>query len=249
MARGSFGSAGSGAVLGGNLGTGAAGGGIARRAGEVSKAGQAVASGGNVVEAVGRVQNAGGGELKVNKTQVADVLALTPRKVMADPNGAVLFDVGALTGLPELKGDLKMYDRRGKEMPMDRTVTVMVQENGVSGIRMATKTGTFKPINNEAPITPEQRASILAGFLPPQLQNARLNAAGQINGFKISPEAVPDKATRAALYRNTGRDGVIRFSPNSPVAKALSGMIPERTQLVISKVTDALGNTTSANLS
>ena len=208
--------------------TGAAGGGGGaggvRRDAEVEAAQRVVSGGGNVTEAIARVQNAGGGELKVNQEGLKDVIALLPRPVMSGPNGAIVMNTGILSGDPT-KGKLVMFGKDGKELKMDRTVTVMVAENGVSGARMVSSNGTLQPIRNKAEITPEQQAAILTANLPPQLKNARFNQQGQINGWKIPEDAIEDKAARAAMYKHMGRDGVLRVYPNSPAAAKLQAAV------------------------
>jgi hypothetical protein len=225
---------------GGNLGTGAAGGGAGgvRRDAEVTASQRSVSSGGDVKEAIARVQNAGGGEIKLNKDQVADALSLR-RGVALGPNGALMLDMGKISNSDLLKGEIKMFDSKGKEMKMERTVTVQIVENGISGFRMGTAGGTFQPARGKAEITDEQRQAILGANLPLQLKGARFNASGQINGFKINPEQF-DKPTRAALYKNSSPDGTMRFSPNSPVGKALQGQLGD-SGISIQKLNNLLG--------
>lgn len=222
-------------------GTGAAGGGAGgvRRDAEVEASQRSVSSGGNVQEAIARVQNAGGGEIKLNKDQVADALSLR-RGVALGPNGALMLDMGKISDSDLLKGQIKMFDAKGKEMKMDRTVTVQIVENGISGFRVGTAGGTFQPARQKAEITPEQRDAILAANLPLQMRGARFNQSGQINGFKINPEQFPDKSVRAVLYKNSGPDGTMRFSPNSPVGKALQGQLGD-SGINIQKLNNLLG--------
>jgi len=225
----------------GTLGTGAAGGGAGgvRRDAEVTAAQRSVSSGGDVAEAVARVQNAGGGEIKLSGEQVADALSLR-RGVAVGPNGALMLDMGKISDSNLLKGQIKMFDRNGKEMKMERTVTVQIVENGISGFRVGTAGGTFQPARQKAEITDEQRQAILTANLPLQMKGMRFNQSGQVNGFKINPEQFPDKATRAALYKNSGPDGTMRFSPNSPVGKALQGQLGD-SGINIQKLNTLLG--------
>lgn len=205
------------------FGTGAAGGGAGgvRRDAEVTASQRAVASGGDVGEAVARVQNAGGGEIKVNSAQAGELLSLRTNGLAMGPGGALMLDMGKVSDNPLLNGQLKMFDANGKEMKMERTVTVQIVENGISGFRMGTKSGTFQPARGKATITDEQKQAILTANLPLQMKNARFNKSGQINGWKLDPELFPEKEVRAALYKNMGRDGILRFPADSPVGKAL----------------------------
>ena len=209
---------------GGAAGGGAGGAGGVRRDAEVEASQRSVASGGDVGEAAARVQNAGGGELKLTSEQAGNLLSLRGGNISKNENGAIVLDMGKVTDNPLLNGQLKMFDANGKERKMDRTVTVQIIENGISGFRVGTAGGTFQPARGKATITDEQRQAILAANQPPQLQNARYNKSGQINGWKISPEIFPDKATRAVLYKNMGRDGILRFPADSPVGKALGDL-------------------------
>jgi hypothetical protein len=226
-----------GAYTGGGFTRGGGAGGV-RRDAEVTAAQRAVSSGGDVGEAVARVQNAGGGEIKLNKDQVADALSLR-RGVAVSENGALMLDMGKISDSALLKGEIKMFDRNGKEMKMERTVTVQIVENGISGFRVGTAGGTFQPARQKAEITDEQRQAILGANLPLQLKGARFNSSGQINGFKINPEQF-DKPTRAALYKNSSPDGTMRFSPNSPVGKALAGQLGD-SGINIQKLNNLLG--------
>jgi hypothetical protein len=228
MARGfgggyTYGAA-TGSLRGDNLGTGAAGGGAGgvRRDAEVTAAQRAVSGGSDANQAVARVQNAGGGELKLTSEQLSNVLRLRDNGLSVAGNGAIMVDMSKLGTSDLLKGEIKMFDSKGKEMKMERTVTVQIVENGISGYRMGTKAGTFTPARGKAEITEEQRQAILGANMPLQMRGAVFNKSGQINGWKISPEIFPDKATRAALYKHMNRDGTLRFSPDSPVAKSLA---------------------------
>jgi hypothetical protein len=214
--------------FGGTGGRGGAGGGSGgvRRDAEVEAANRGVAGGGNVGQAIARVQNAGGGEVKIPADKLKDAMDLTTRKIAVGPGGAILLDTRAIS-TDGLKGDVKMYDRNGKEMKMERTVTAQVVENGVSGFRMGTSNFTFQPVRQKVELTDAQRSAVLTANLPPQLSGMRFNEKGQINGFKINPELVPDKAVRNYLYSNTGRDMTMRFTPDSPVGKALQGQLAQ----------------------
>lgn len=205
-------------------GGGRAGAGGVRRDAEVEASQRSLSSGGDVGEAVARVQNAGGGELKLTSAQAGNLLSLRNGGIAVGSNGAILMDMGKVSDSPLLNGQIKMFDANGKERKMERTVTVQIVENGISGYRMGTAGGTFQPARGKATITEEQKQAILTANLPLQMKNARFNQSGQINGWKISPEIFPDKATRAALYKNMGRDGVLRFSSDSPVGKALGDL-------------------------
>ena len=227
----------------GNLGTGQTGGGAGgvRRDAEVTASQRSVASGGDVGEAAARVQNAGGGELKLTSEQAGNLLSLRGGNIIKNDNGAIVLDMGKVTDNPLLNGQLKMFDVNGKEMKMERTVTVQIIENGISGYRMGTKAGTFTPARGKATITDEQRQAILSANQPPQLQNARYNKSGQINGWKISPELFPDKATRAALYKNMGRDGILRFPADSPIAKSLGDLRTGSGAVNVAKLNNLVG--------
>lgn len=226
MARG-FGSGGTTSVLGYSnapLGAGV------RRGAELEAAQRSLASGGDVGEAVARTINAGGGELRLSGDQLPEALRLRRQEgPMLTENGAVMLDLRSLMssggGEAGLKGNIVAFGLDGKEIKTDRTVTVTVVENGIAAIKVADSMFRFQPQRQKVEITKEQRDAILTANLPPQMKGLRFNQSGQINGYKLDPEKF-DKATRAALYKQTGSDGVLRFAPGSFVAKALENQLP-----------------------
>lgn len=223
MARG-FGSGGTTSVLGYSnapLGSGV------RRGAEVEAANRALSSGGNPAEAVARVMNAGGGELRMSGDKLPEVLALRGQSAGVTENGAIMMDLRQImAGNADFKGNIVAFGLDGKEIKTDRTVTATVVENGISAVKVADSLFRFQPQRSKVEITEDQRQAILTANLPPQMKGLRFNQSGQINGFKINPEQFPDKAVRAALYKQTGSDGVLRFAAGSPVAKALENQLP-----------------------
>ena len=190
-----------------------------RRDAEVEAAGRSVASGGDALEAVVRIQNAGGGEIKIPVTSATKVL----NRVAVSPNGALIVNTGALTG-DLLNGELKMFDPNGKEIKMDRTVTVMVAENGISGFRQPSANGVFQPMRQQAEITMEQRDAILNSTIAPQLRGARWSVDGtKITGWSLDKDLFPDKELRAAIYRTgaVGSNGVLKFTPRGPLGEKI----------------------------
>ena len=190
-----------------------------RRDAEVEASQRSVASGGDVVEAIARVQNAGGGEVKIPVTSATKVL----NKVALTPNGQLIVNTGALTG-DLTNGELKMFDPNGKEIKMDRTVTVMVTENGISGFRQQSANGVFQPMRQQAEITQEQRDAILNSTIAPQLRGARWSVDGsKITGWSLDKDLFPDKELRAAIYRTgaVGSNGVLKFTPRGPLGEKI----------------------------
>lgn len=198
-----------------------------RRGAEVEAAARSLASGGDGAEAVARVMNAGGGELRMSGDKLPEVLALRGQSAGVTENGAVMLDLRQImAGNAEMKGNIVAFGLDGKEIKTDRTVTATVVENGISAIKVADSLFRFSPTRAKVEITEEQRQAILTANLPPQMKGLRFNQSGQINGFKINPEQFPDKATRNALYKQTGSDGVMRFPSDSPIGKALANQLP-----------------------
>ena len=223
MARG-FGSGGTTSVLGYSnapLGSGV------RRGAEVEAANRSLASGGDGAEAVARVMNAGGGELRMSGDKLPEVLALRGQSAGVTENGAIMMDLRQImAGNAEIKGNIVAFGLDGKEIKTDRTVTATVVENGISSIKVADSLFRFSPQRAKVEITEDQRQAILTANLPPQMKGLRFNQSGQINGYKINPDLIPDKSVRNMLYKATGSDGVLRFPAGSPVAKALENQLP-----------------------
>jgi len=195
-----------------------------RRDAEVEASQRSVASGGDVVEAIARVQNAGGGEVKIPVTSATKIL----NRVAVNPAGALLINTGALTG-DLANGELKMFNSDGREIKMERTVTVMVTENGIGGFRMGTARG-FQPVRQQAEITTEQRDAILNSTVAPQLRGARWSVDGsKITGWSLDKAVFPDKELRAAIYRTgaVGANGVLRFTPRGPLGEKVQDAMAE----------------------
>lgn len=228
MARGGV-SAYSSATGFGGAGRGVGVGGV-RRDAEVEAAGRSVASGGDVIEAVARVQNAGGGEIKIPVTSATKVL----NRVAVNPAGALLINTGALTG-DLANGELKLISPEGREIKLERTVTVMVTENGIGGFRMGTARG-FQPMRQQAEITTEQRDAILNSTTAPQLKGARWSVDGtKITGWSLDKDTFPDKELRAAIYRTgaVGSNGVLRFTPRGPLGEKVQDAMAEYIKKVL----------------
>lgn len=166
---------------------------------EARAAGEAASrKGGDMTEAVARIANSGGGELTIKGSDVravTSIVAKTPYGIFQAENG----DLAALVG-----GQLKLVDRKGKEIETGRTVTVQIVENGISAVKMGGKDGVFRPIRKGAEITEDQRTAIL-GANPVAMPKGLPGPGIQLPNISPNREMVvqggvlPDLTSRRAL--------------------------------------------------
>jgi hypothetical protein len=203
----------------GGAGRGVGVGGV-RKDAEVEAAGRSVASGGDVLEAIARVQNAGGGEVKIPTDRAGNLIKIAT----VSDTGLLMINTGAVTG-DLANGEIKLFDTKGKEIKTDRTVTVMVTENGIGGFRQMSSNGVFQPMRQKAEITEEQRNAILNSTVPPHLKGARWSVDGsRITGWSLDKAVFPDKEMRNAIYRTgaVGSNGVLKFTPRGPLGDKIT---------------------------
>jgi len=198
----------------GTYATGYAGGtGGVRRDSEVNAANRAVASGGDVTEAIGRTQNAGGGDIKVSGEKLADALATTPRGVAQAEDGTILVQNGRFGG-----EGVSVIKPNG-DVTQAPNATVTVGPSGVQSVQVGKI--NYVIARTRVDVTKNQKDGVVSVTLPPSLRGARFDKQGNLNGFSINPKAIPNKEIRAAAYRLMGKDGVIRIPAGSPLAKRL----------------------------
>lgn len=218
--------------------TGYAGGtGGVRRDAEVNAAGRALAQGGDAVETIGRVQNAGGGDVKVPSDKLGDVLGTTARGVAQAEDGSIIVQNGRFGG--EGVSIIKP-DGTTTEAP---NATVTVGPGGVQSVQVGKI--NYVIARTRVDVTKNQKDGVVSVTLPPSLRGARFDKQGNLNGFSINPKAIPNKEIRAAAYRLMGKDGVIRIPAGSPLAKKLEGGMSKAgyDRTTIQKVNEAFAET------
>ena len=218
--------------------TGYAGGtGGVRRDAEVTAAQRAASAGGDAIEVVGRVQNAGGGEVKISKDKLGDVLSTTPNGVAQATDGSILVQNGRFGG----EGvSVISPDGTIKEAP---NATVTVGPNGVQSVQVGKL--NYVIARTKVDVTKNQKDGVVSVTLPPSLRGIRMDKAGNVNGYSINPKAIPNKEIRAAAYRLMGKDGVLRIPADSPLAKRLGQDMSKAgyNRTTIQKINEAFAET------
>ena len=222
----------------GNYATGYAGGtGGVRRDAEVTAANRAVASGGDVTEAIGRTQNAGGGDIKVSAEKLSDALGTTSRGVAQAEDGSIIVQNGRFggEGVSIIKPDGTTTNAPN--------ATVSVGPGGVQSVQVGKI--NYVIARTRVDVTKNQKDGVVSVTLPPSLRGIRMDKAGNVNGFSINPKAIPNKEIRAAAYRLMGKDGVIRIPAGSPLAKRLEGDMSKAgyNRTTIQKINEAFAET------
>jgi hypothetical protein len=228
-----------GQATGGGYASNAVTSGVNARA-ETTAANSSLAGGGDVKEAVARVQNAGGGEVKVSADQVGDVVSQTPMGVLQAADGSIVVDgkrVG-IEGVAVVRPDGTVEEAKG--------AAVKVGPGGVESVKFGGS--TFVVQKTKVDVTKNQRDGLLTVNLPPSLRGVALDKQGNINGWRINPKAIPDKAVRAWLYQNLSKDGTLKFPSNSPVAAKLSALLSKAgyARVPVGKVNEILNATPEA---
>lgn len=221
-----------GSATGGGGGTGGV-----RRDAEVEAASRSVAQGGDAIEAVGRVQNSGGGEIKVPGEKLADVLSTTAKGVAQAEDGSILVQNGRFggEGVSVIKPNGDVVDAPN--------ATVNVGPGGVQSVQVGKI--NYVIARTRVDVTKNQKDGVISVTLPPSLRGIRMDKAGNVNGFSINPKAIPNKEIRAAAYRLMGKDGVIRIPAGSPLAKRLEADMSKAgyNRTTIQKVNEAFAET------
>jgi hypothetical protein len=222
----------------GTYATGYAGGsGGVRRDAEVTAANRAVGSGGDVTEALGRVQNAGGGDIKVSGEKLDAVLGNTPRGVAQAEDGSIIVQNSRFGG-----EGVSVIKPNG-ETTTAPNATVSVSPSGVQSVQIGKL--NYVIARTRVDVTKNQKDGVVSVTLPPSLRGARFDKAGNVNGWSINPKAIPNKEIRAAAYRLMGKDGVLRIPAGSPLAKRLEGDMSKAGygRSTIQKVNEAFAET------
>lgn len=188
---------------------------------EVEAANRAVRDGtADVLQALARVQNAGGGTLVIRKDQVAQLLEKTPLGVMTAADGSIVIQDTRFGGKKDaftiLNPDGTVEKKTGGQ--------VSVGPQGVESIKFGGGS-TFVVSRTKVDITKNQKDGIISVGLPTNLRGAAFDKEGNLNGWRINPKAIPDKAVRAWLYQNMAKDGTLRFAADSPVGQKLSALL------------------------
>ena len=225
----------------GTYATGYAGGsGGVRRDAEVTAANRAVGSGGDAVEALGRVQNAGGGDLKVAKEKLGDVMATSPTGVAQAEDGSILVQNG------RFGGDGVSVVAPDGTVTNAPNATVKVGPGGVESIQVGKM--NYVIARTRVDVTKDQKTGVVSVSIPTSLRGIRMDKAGNVNGFSINPKAIPNKALRAAAYRLMGKDGVMRIPAGSPLAKRLEQDMSKAgySRTTMLKINEAMAETGTA---
>lgn len=187
---------------------------------EVEAANRSVREGGDVIEAIGRVRAAGGGTLKVPRSEVGRILSTTPFGVMKATDGSLVVQDTRFGGKKDAFTVIKPDGTQEKKSGG----TVTIGPDGVQTIKFGSGS-SYVVQRTRVDVTKNQRDGIISISLPPNLRGAAFDKAGNLNGWKINPKAVPDKAVRAWLYQNMSKEGTLRFPAQSPVASKLSALL------------------------
>jgi hypothetical protein len=204
----------------GNVGTTGNPYGTGNRA-EVEAANRALRDGNaDVLQALARVQNAGGGTMKIRADQVGTILQKTPFGVMAAKDGSIVVQDTRFGGKKDaftvIKPDGTVEKKTGGE--------VTVGPGGVESIKFGAGS-PFVVAKTRVDITKNQKDGVISVALPPNLRGAAFDKAGNLNGWKINPKAITDKAVRAWVYTHMAKDGTLRFPAESPVASKLNALL------------------------
>lgn len=191
-----------------------------RNRAEEAAANAAVAGGGDVLEALARVQNAGGGTLRIPASQVGKLLEKTPIGVMQSADGSILVQDtrfgGKRAAFTLIKPD-GTQEQKGAG-------TVQIGPDGVQSIKFGSGS-PFVVQRTRVDVTRNQKDGVLSINLPPSLKGAAFDKDGNLNGWKINPKAIPDKEVRAWVYQHMSKEGTMRFPSDSPVAAKLNALL------------------------
>jgi len=187
---------------------------------EVEAANRSVASGGDVNEAIARITNAGGGTLRVPKTEVGRILALTQFGVMQSKDGTIIVQDTRFGG----KKDAVTLIKPNGETQQASGGQVTIGADGVQSIKFGNGS-TYVVQKTRVDVTKNQKDGVFSINLPPNLRGAAFDKDGNVNGWKINPKAIPDKAVRAWVYQHMSKEGTLRFPSDSPVAAKLGALL------------------------
>lgn len=187
---------------------------------EVEAANRAVRAGGDVIEALARVKNAGGGTLIVPRSEVGRILATTPFGVMQAKDGSIVVQDTRFGG----KRDAFTIIKPNGEVTKATGGEAKIGAGGLESISFG-KGSTFVVSRTRVDVTKNQKDGVISVALPPNLRGAAFDKDGNLNGWKINPKAIPDKAVRAWVYTNMSKDGTLRFPSTSPVASKLMSLL------------------------
>jgi len=187
---------------------------------EVEAANRSVASGGDVNEAIARITNAGGGTLRVPKSEVGRILALTQFGVMQSKDGTIIVQDTRFGG----KKDAVTLIKPNGETQQASGGQVTIGADGVQSIKFGNGS-TYVVQKTRVDVTKNQKDGMFSINLPPNLRGAAFDKEGNVNGWKINPKAIPDKAVRAWVYQHMSKEGTLRFPSDSPVAAKLGALL------------------------
>ena len=187
---------------------------------EVEAANRSVASGGDVNEAIARITNAGGGTLRVPKSEVGRILALTQFGVMQSKDGTIIVQDTRFGG----KKDAVTLIKPNGETQQASGGQVTIGADGVQSIKFGNGS-TYVVQKTRVDVTKNQKDGVFSINLPPNLRGAAFDKDGNVNGWKINPKAIPDKAVRAWVYQHMSKEGTLRFPSDSPVAAKLGALL------------------------
>lgn len=191
-----------------------------RNRAEEAAANAAVAGGGDVLEALARVQNAGGGTLRIPKAQVSKLLEKTPLGLMQSADGSILVQDTRFGG----KRDAFTLIKPDGTQEQKGAGEVKVGPNGIESVKFGNGS-PFVVQRTRVDVTRNQKDGVLSISLPPSLKGASFDKDGNLNGWKINPKAIPDKAVRAWVYQHMSKEGVLRFPSDSPVAGKINALL------------------------
>ena len=187
---------------------------------EVEAANRSVAQGGDVNEAIARITNAGGGTLRIRRDQVGRILATTPVGVLQSKDGSIVVQDSRFGGKKDaftvIKPDGTMEKKQGGE--------VKVGPGGVEEVKFAGGS-SFVVQRTRVDVTRNQKDGVLSINLPPNLRGGSFDKDNNLNGWKINPKAITDKAVRAWVYQHMSKEGVLRFPADSPVAAKINARL------------------------
>ena len=188
---------------------------------EITAANRSIASGGDVLEAVGRIKNAGGGVIRVKAEQVGQLLQNTPKGILQASDGSIVVLHTAFGGKRDA---VSIIDAKTGEARKASGGEFQVNAQGdITGARFGGSTYVVQRSNVD--ITKNMKDGIISVMMPPNLRGAAYDKQGNLNGWKINPKAIPNKEIRAQVYRLMGKDGVIRIPKESPVYAKLEARL------------------------
>ena len=194
--------------------------GTANRA-EIEAANRALAEGSaGVLQALARVQNAGGGTLRVKAEDVGQLLRTTPFGVLHSKDGSILVHDTRFGG----KRDAFTVIKPNGEVTKQGGAQVQIGAGGIESVNFG-KGSSYVVARTKVDITRNQKDGVLSINLPPSLKGAAFDKDGNLNGWRINPKAIPDKEVRAWVYQHMSKEGTMRFPADSPVATKLNALL------------------------